>query len=110
MSNWEYKAVPAPAQGTKAKGVRATPDRFALSVTNILNEMSGDGWEYLSAEALPCEERRGLTGRDTTIQNVLIFRRWTGPSPLQTMVERRDTQPPLTLDDPYIEDQPGSTF
>lgn len=75
MRKFEYKAVPAPTTGTKAKGVKTTEDRFALSLTDTLNEMADDGWEYVRAETLPCTERRGLTGTQQTYQNILIFRR-----------------------------------
>lgn len=75
MIKFEYKAVPAPAHGTKAKGVKSTEDRFALSMTEALNDLAEDGWDYVRAETLPCDERKGLTGKQTTFQNVLIFRR-----------------------------------
>ena len=75
MRQFEYKAVPAPNTGTKAKGVKTREDRFALSMTDKLNDMARDGWEYVRAEMLPLEERKGLTGTQTTYQNVLIFRR-----------------------------------
>lgn len=110
MSTYEYKAVPAPTAGTKAKGVKTVEDRFALSVTDVLNDMSADGWEYLRAEALPCEARKGLTGREITTQNVLIFRRLTGPSPLQSIIETREELPPLTLEDPYETPETGPSL
>lgn len=75
MRQFEYKAIPAPTSGTKAKGVKSREDRFALSMTEVLNEMAADGWEYVRAEMLPMEERKGLTGTQTSYQNVLIFRR-----------------------------------
>ena len=75
MSRFEYRVIPAPHQGTKAKGVKTTEDRFALSLTNLMNTEAEDGWEYLRAETLPCDERKGLTGTQTTYQNVLVFRR-----------------------------------
>ena len=75
MRPFEYKAVPAPTTGTKAKGVKSREDRFALSMTDILNDMAADGWEYVRAEMLPMEERKGLTGTQTTYQNVMIFKR-----------------------------------
>ena len=76
MSKFEYKAVPAPTRGTKAKGAKSTEDRFAVSITEALNEMAADGWEYVRAETLPCDERKGLTGTQTTYQNILIFKRF----------------------------------
>lgn len=76
MKKFEYKAIPAPSTGTKAKGLKSTEERFALSVTELLNEMAEEGWEYVRAETLPCDERKGLTGTQTTFQNLLIFRRF----------------------------------
>jgi len=75
MTQDVYKVVPAPHQGRKAKGAKSTGDRFALALSDILNEMAADGWEFLRAETLPCDERKGLTGTQTTFQNLLVFRR-----------------------------------
>ncbi len=75
MQTFEYKVIPAPTRGDKARGVKATPDRFALTLTLLMNEMGRGGWDYLRADTLPCEERVGLTGSKTTYQNMLVFRR-----------------------------------
>ncbi len=75
MIRYEYKVVPAPARGTKAKGVKTPEGRFALSVESLLNQMGAEGWEYQRAELLPSEERTGLTGSVTKWRNVLVFRR-----------------------------------
>ncbi|GAA6199482.1 DUF4177 domain-containing protein [Aquicoccus sp. SU-CL01552] len=75
MPRYEYKVVPAPAKGRKAKGVKTPEARFALSVETVLNEMGAEGWEYLRAELLPSDERSGLTGSTTHWRNVLVFRR-----------------------------------
>lgn len=75
MPQYEYKVVPAPVKGTKAKGVKTPQGRFANSVQTILNEMGAQGWEYQRAELLPSEERQGLTGSVTNWRNVLVFRR-----------------------------------
>jgi len=75
MQTFEYRVVPAPERGAKVKGLKRTPDRFAHALTEIMNRLGADGWEYLRAETLPCEERSGLTGRRTTVQNMLVFRR-----------------------------------
>ena len=89
MRKFEYKAIPAPRQGTKSRGVKATDDRFALSLTDALNEMAADGWEYVRAETLPCDERKGLTGTQTNYQNILVFRRLEASADLLTL----DTSP-----------------
>ncbi|MCE8516455.1 DUF4177 domain-containing protein [Ruegeria pomeroyi] len=75
MIRYEYKVVPAPEKGIKAKGVKTAPARFALSVEQALNQMAAEGWEYQRAELLPSEERSGLTGSTTNWRNVLVFRR-----------------------------------
>ena len=90
MQAFEYKAIPAPVRGTKAKGVKTTEDRFALSLTEAINEMAAEGWDYVRAETLPCEERKGLTGTQTTFQNLLIFRR-------RTRDDAEPAAPPLQL-------------
>lgn len=75
MQRYEYKVLPAPNRGEKAPGVKGTGERFAYAMTQLMNRMAQDGWEYLRADTLPCEERTGLTGRSTSYQNLLVFRR-----------------------------------
>ena len=75
MQRYEYKVVPSPRKGEKARDAKTTPDRFALALTSLMNKLGLEGWEYLRADALPCDERVGLTGSKTTFQNVLVFRR-----------------------------------
>ena len=97
MIKFEYKAVPAPTHGTKAKGVKSTEDRFALALTDALNELADAGWDYVRAETLPCDERKGLTGTQTTFQNVLIFRRQLVPVEAEAAARRATSQPLPTL-------------
>lgn len=78
MQRFEYKVIPAPRRGEKARGVKSTEDRFALTVAHLMNEMAAEGWEYLRADTLPCDERTGLTGTKTTFQSLLVFRRDLG--------------------------------
>jgi hypothetical protein len=75
MQRFEYKVIPAPKRGEKARGVKTTEDRFAFALTNLMNQLGADGWDYVRADSLPCEERVGFTGSKTTFQNVLVFRR-----------------------------------
>lgn len=75
MQRFEYKVVPAPKRGEKARGVKTTEDRFALALTQMMNDLGADGWDYVRADTLPCDERSGLTGTRTTFQNMLVFRR-----------------------------------
>lgn len=75
MTRYEYKIVPAPQKGTKAKGVKTPEGRFAVSIEQLLNQLGQEGWEYQRAELLPSEERTGLTGSTVNWRNVLVFRR-----------------------------------
>ena len=75
MQRFEYKVIPAPKRGEKARGVKTTEDRFAYALTNLMNQLGAEGWDYVRADSLPCEERVGFTGTKTTFQNVLVFRR-----------------------------------
>lgn len=75
MQKFEYKAVAAPNRGEKGRGMKTTADRFANALTHVMNDMAREGWEYLRADTLPCEERSGLTSRTISFQHVLVFRR-----------------------------------
>ena len=75
MQAYEYKVIPAPRRGEKSKGARSVPERFAVALTQAMNDLARDGWEYLRADTLPCDERVGLTGTATHFQNMLVFRR-----------------------------------
>ncbi|WP_322889599.1 MULTISPECIES: DUF4177 domain-containing protein [unclassified Yoonia] len=72
---YEYKVIPAPMRGTKAPGVKSAEDRFALSLETAMNDLAADGWEYIRADTLPCEQREGLMSKTTVYQNMLVFRR-----------------------------------
>ena len=73
--SYEYKVVPAPTRGLKAKGVKTAEDRFANALETEMNTLAADGWEYLRTDTLPSEQREGLMGKTTVYQNMLVFRR-----------------------------------
>ncbi len=77
---YEYSVVPAPKKGVKSKGVKTVEDRFAHALQEIMNEKGAAGWEYVRTDTLPVEERQGLTGRTTTYQNMMVFRRSAAPA------------------------------
>lgn len=80
MPAYEYTVIPAPSRGEKTKGAKSGIERFAATLSDTLNDMARDGWEYVRAETLPAEERSGLTSRTTVYHNLLIFRRTTAPA------------------------------
>lgn len=91
MSSYEYTVIPAPARSEKAKGGKTGIDRFAATLSDALNEMARDGWEYVRAETLPAEERSGLTSRSTVYHNLLVFRRALIPD--RAVSPRLESQP-----------------
>ncbi|WP_417807977.1 DUF4177 domain-containing protein [Thioclava sp.] len=83
MQQFEYKVIPAPARGEKERGLKAGVERFAHTLSGVMNDMAVQGWEYLRAETLPAEERTGLTGKTTVYHNLLVFRRALSLEPAQ---------------------------
>lgn len=75
MQRYEYKVVPAPRKAVKVRGAKTTEDRFAVMLEELMNQLGAQGWDYVRSDTLPVEERQGLTGRATTYQSMLIFRR-----------------------------------
>ena len=75
MPRYEYKVVPAPNKGVKAKGVKGAEARFSHALQELMNELAGYGWEYQRAETLPSIERSGLASSTTEWRNMLVFRR-----------------------------------
>jgi hypothetical protein len=72
---FEYKVIPAPRKGRKARGVKGAEERFSLAIEQVMNDMGADGWEFLRSETLPSDERQGLTSTHTVFRSVLVFRR-----------------------------------
>ncbi|MDJ0859302.1 MAG: DUF4177 domain-containing protein [Dinoroseobacter sp.] len=77
---YEYRVIPSPVKGMKAKGVKTPEERFAHSIEHTINELAQDNWEYVRAETLPAEERVGLTSKVTKFHNMLVFRRALEPA------------------------------
>ena len=75
MQRYEFKVIPAPRRGDKARGIKTTEDRFALALANVMNEQGREGWNYVRADTLPVDERAGFTGTKTSFHNMLVFRR-----------------------------------
>ncbi len=100
MQRYEYKVIPAPRRGEKSRGVKTIEDRFALTLTVVMNDLGRDGWDYVRADTLPVDERAGFTGgTKTSFQNVLVFRRLieaeTGAAPKLLTVEDAPAMPRL---------------
>lgn len=91
---YEFKVVPAPRRGEKARGLKTTEERFALALTNVMNALGAEGWDYVRADTLPVDERSGLTGVKTSFQNMLVFRReLTEAAPLRLLAAEAPVMP-----------------
>ena len=75
MTRFEYKSIPAPKKGEKARGVKGSDARMAQAMTTALNVMGAQGWDYLRADTLPMEERSGIRSKTIHYYTVLVFRR-----------------------------------
>lgn len=84
MGGHEYRVVPAPKRGVKAKGAKTAEERFAVALAEVMNALGAEGWDYVRSDILPSEERQGLTGRTIVHHAVLVFRR-----PLPAAAEER---------------------
>ncbi|SEK63022.1 DUF4177 domain-containing protein [Pacificibacter marinus] len=75
MSAYEYRVIPAPRKGEKAKGIKTPDARMAQAMETRLNAFAEEGWEYVRSDVVPMEERAGLTSKTVSYHTVLIFRR-----------------------------------
>jgi hypothetical protein len=76
MTHYDYKVIPAPRKLKRVKGVSGAEELFAVTLTDAINEVARQGWEYVRAERLPAETPRGwLRAAVAEEQSVLVFRR-----------------------------------
>lgn len=90
----EFFVVPAPRRGERGPGLRTDEDRMAATLTDLLNQMASEGWEYVRADMLPNQSSADLTGTSAKQLALLIFRR-----PKQSRTNRTQDEP-LLLTDP----------
>lgn len=100
MPIFEYKVVPAPTKGLKAKGVKRADERFALALSEVMNRFGAEGWEYIRADILPAEERSGLASKQTVYHNMLVFRRALPAAHETTLPDPVEDEAPKALAPP----------
>lgn len=104
---YEYKVLPAPEKGEKSRSVKTPEGRFALSIEGALNEMAAAGWEFLRAESLPSNERRGFAGTATHMRSLLVFRRPLEDQTAQFQPRKLET-PPVAVAAPSVSASKGT--
>ena len=46
LQTYEYRVIPAPSKGKKARGLKTAHARFAYAVQELINEVGAEGWSY----------------------------------------------------------------
>lgn len=116
MQMYEYLALPAPRKGSKVKGLKTPAERFAHAITEVMNEVAAEGWEFWRSETLPSEERKGFRGTTVVENHLLIFRRLSAEAMAEQMGERdaapsaASVAPPERPQraDPVVLERPGA--
>ncbi len=118
MSAFEYKVVPAPTRGIKAKGVRGTDARFASALMEVMNELGAEGWQYQRSDTLPCDSRSAMGKKSTQYMNMLVFAREiadeSAPAAAESEADLPDTpvlrrvQAPVPAETTTKEDAPSA--
>jgi len=106
MPSFEYKVVPAPSKGVKQRGLKRPEDRFALALSQVMNGLGAEGWEYIRADILPAQERSGLASKQTVYHTLLVFRRPLADPDSTALPDEAEPPAPLALDSPAPEPEP----
>lgn len=88
MQMYEYLALPAPRKGSKVKGLKTPAERFAHAITELMNEVAAEGWEFWRTETLPSDERKGFRGSTVVENHLMIFRRPSAETLAEHLSER----------------------
>ena len=75
MPQYEYTLRPAPNRAEKHRDLKTNAEKFGKTLSDLMNTMAQDGWEFQRSETLPAEERAGLTSKVTVMHTFLVFRR-----------------------------------
>ncbi len=109
MSTFEYKTICAPRKALKIKGVKGADNRYAQTLTDVINAQSADGWEYFRAESLPVDEKSGMMGKTAEkYLSLLIFRREnieTYEEPDFSPATTEELSDPMMLQTPAVDDE-----
>ena len=101
MTQYEYQVIASPRRTKRIKGVKTGAGRFAHALTDAINDMAAEGWEYLRAETLPADEKKGmLSSASETYHSVLVFRRAKPAAQVQPALRAAPVKPEPVLSEP----------
>jgi len=75
MERFEYKLVKAPCQRKRFTGLKKSDDAFAITLTETLNDIASEGWQFLRKEEMSETRGNRLLGRRRRSHEYLVFRR-----------------------------------
>jgi hypothetical protein len=94
-TKYEYRVVPTPRRPIRVKGAKTTQDRLAATLADLMNEQAHEGWEYIRAETLPCEESKGMFSKPVEIYTTLLVFRRAIPARTEAPYQRPALRPTL---------------
>lgn len=74
MTKYEFRAVPCPQRAQRHQNMPKGADAFSETLTNAINELAGEGWDYIRTEAVTVKTR-GFLRRRSEDRTFLVFRR-----------------------------------
>ena len=75
MERYEYRLEAVPTKSKRYKGLPKSEDAFALTVTDEINDLAKDGWEFFRIETINETRRAGLFGTKTETHEYMMYRR-----------------------------------
>lgn len=75
MDRYEYRLEAVPTKSKRYKGLKKSEDPFALTISDEINELAKDGWEYFRIEAINETQRAGLFRTKTVSRDYMVYRR-----------------------------------
>lgn len=74
MTKYEFRAVPCPQRAQRHQNMPKGADAFSETLTDAINDLAGDGWDYVRTDAVTVQTR-GLFRRRSESREFLVFRR-----------------------------------
>lgn len=78
MTKYEYRAIPCPEKPLRRRDLPTGADPFCETLTAAINDLAGEGWDYIRAETIEVRTRRFLKSRKEE-RTFLVFRRESKP-------------------------------
>jgi hypothetical protein len=75
VERYEYQVVSTPTKRIKFKGLKKTDDAFALTLTENINELAREGWQFVLSETI-AETSRSFFGKTRRQErDFMVYRR-----------------------------------